>query len=346
MFETINSLPTSLSFLVFAICAGTIAFFGIKMTFVARDLAQLTGLGEAFMGAVLIGGATSLSGIIASSTAAWFGNAPLAVSNSLGGIASQTMFLVLGDMIYRRYNLEYAAASVENLMMSAQLMLLLSILYIGFLLPAHSIFGVHPASILLIVVYLYTVKMLVDSHENPMWLPRIDRRTLKHSKKVKHIFPKKKQLPDLFAQFFICAFFVGLAGWVISITGMVIVGKTGLSSGVVGGLLIAISTSLPELVVAITAVRIGSLTLAVGDIIGGNAFDTLFVAVSDIFYREGSIFAAVGTEEQLWLGTAMIMNAILLLGLIYRERKGIANIGLESFTIMLVYISAVVYMAL
>ena len=102
------------SILLFLVAASLIAFFGIRMTYVARDLAAATGMGEALMGAVFIGATTSLSGIIASATAAWHGEASLAVSNSLGGIAAQTLFLVIGDMVYRKANLEFAAASVEK----------------------------------------------------------------------------------------------------------------------------------------------------------------------------------------------------------------------------------------
>jgi cation:H+ antiporter len=103
---------------------------------------------------------------------------------------------------------------------------------------------------------------------------------------------------------------------------------------------------LPELVVAVTAIRMGALTLAVGDIVGGNAFDTLFVAVSDIFYREGPIYAAVAQTEKVWLGAAMLMNAVLLMGLMYRERRGIGNIGLESALILLIYVLTVTYLGL
>ena len=84
-----------------------------------------------------------------------------------------------------------------------------------------------------------------------------------------------------------------VAGWIIARSGVSIAAGTGVSESVVGGLFTAISTSLPELVTAIAAVHHGALTLAVGDIIGGNAFDTLFAAISDVFYREGSIYHAV-----------------------------------------------------
>jgi len=122
--------------------------------------------------------------------------------------------------------------------------------------------------------------------------------------------------------------------------------QTGLSAGLMGGIFMAVSTSLPELVVAVTAIRMGALTLAVGDIIGGNAFDTLFVAISDFFYRGGSIYTAIMDTERVWLAAAMIMNAVLLMGLMYRERKGIANIGMESLLILLIYLGTVAYLAI
>ncbi|HBC57886.1 MAG TPA: cation transporter, partial [Gammaproteobacteria bacterium] len=165
--------PLAMPVFFFLLSAALIGYFGIKMTYIARELAQASGLGEAFTGAVFIGAATSLSGIIASVTAASQGHASLAVSNSLGGIAAQTLFLVLGDLIYRKANLEFAAASVENMLMSAQLMLLLCILFVAFTLADTSFFAIHPASLLLIFTYLFTVKMLVDTHEKPMWLPRM-----------------------------------------------------------------------------------------------------------------------------------------------------------------------------
>ena len=322
---------------LFLLSAGVIAYFGVKMTYIARDLAAATKIGEAVFGAVFIGAATSLSGITASATAAWYGDANLAVSNSLGGIAAQTMFLVLADLVYRKANLEFAAASVENLMMSAQLMLLLCILLIAFVLPEVGEFKIHPASFVLFFAYAFTVKMLVDTHEKPMWLPRMTRGTIKERNKEKTKLSQGERT-SLITNFALCASMVAISGWIIANAGTVIVDQAGMSAGIVGGIFIAVATSLPELVVAITAVRLGALTLAVGDVVGGNAFDTLFIAVSDFFYREGPIYTAISSQEIVWLGSAMLMNALLLLGLLYRERTGIAKIGKESAFIMLVYI--------
>ncbi|RLQ22501.1 sodium:calcium antiporter [Seongchinamella sediminis] len=340
MTELLSQAHIGITIALFLLAGATIAVFGIRMTYLARDLAVATGLGEAFMGAVFIGATTSLSGIIASATAAWEGQAGLAVSNSLGGIAAQTLFLVLADLLYRKANLEFAAASVENMMMSVQLMLLLCILLVAFNLPDASLLAVHPASVVLVAAYLFTLKLLVDTHEKPMWMPRMSPGTVSESRKHGKRHSRRQRSP-LVLHFALCATAVGLAGWVIANCGIVIVEQTGLSAGITGGIFIAVSTSLPELVVAVTAIRMGALTLAVGDIVGGNAFDTLFVAVSDFFYREGPIFSAIDNTERVWLGSAMLMNTILLMGLMYRERRGIANIGMESALILLVYVGTV-----
>lgn len=345
MTDILSDQHLAVSLGMFLLSACLIAFFGIRMTSTARDLAAVTGMGEALMGAVFIGATTSLSGIIASATAAWNGEAGLAVSNSLGGIAAQTLFLVIGDMVYRKANLEFAAASVENMMMSVQLMLLLCILLVAFTLPDFGFHAVHPASFILILAYLFTLKLLVDTHEKPMWLPRMARGTVPESTRGPGENKVRSKI-ELSVDFAVCATAVAAAGWMIASSGMVIAASTGISDGIVGGIFIAVVTSLPELVIAITAIRLGSLTLAVGDIVGGNAFDTLFIAVSDLFYRQGPIYSAVEPAEKIWLGTAMLMNAVLLMGLMYRQRKGIANIGMESAMILVIYFSAVLYFLL
>ena len=104
-------------------------------------------------------------------------------------------------------------------------------------------------------------------------------------------------------------------------------------------------TSLPELVTTITAIRRGALQLAVGGIIGGNTFDVLFLALSDIAYRKGSIYHAIGGRVTFWIILSMLMTAVLLLGLLRRERKGPANIGFESAIILSLYVGAVIVQA-
>ena len=106
--------------------------------------------------------------------------------------------------------------------------------------------------------------------------------------------------------------------------------QTGISENVLGALLTSTLTSLPELVTMITAIRRGALTLAVGNIIGGNTFDVLFLSASDAAYRDGSLFHTMTGEHLLIVVAAICMTAILTLGLLRREKIGPASIGLES----------------
>lgn len=323
----------------FAAVAAIIGWFGIKMTKVARELAHSTGLGEALVGALFIGASTSLSGITTSITAAAAGYAQMAVSNGLGGIAAQTAFLALADIAYRRANLEHAAASAENLFMSSFVLILLGIHLLALSVPTLSFFAIHPATVILIVAYVFGVHLLARTHDTPMWLPK---RTHDTSREPTNHNPKRRRLSKLWLQFALYATVVAIAGWSFAQLAVPLGEKTGLSHGVVGGVFTAVSTSIPELVVAITAVRMGALNLAVGDIIGGNAFDTLFIAASDIAYREGSIYADIAHSERFWLSNSIVMTSVLLMGLIYRQRHGPGNIGLESVVLLVLYIGGLV----
>src|SRR6056297_446058 len=120
-------LSTPLLLGIFAAAALVILVGGIRMTGQADTLADRTGLGEALVGGVLLGAATSLSGTIVSLTAALDGRASLAFSNGIGGIAAQTAFLAVADLIYRRANLEHAAADLANVFQGALLMLMLAL---------------------------------------------------------------------------------------------------------------------------------------------------------------------------------------------------------------------------
>lgn len=334
-------MNVSIAFLCVTLVVG---WFGIQMTKTARDLAHETGMGEVLMGALFIGASTSLSGIMTSVSAAMSGYAELAVSNSLGGIAAQTAFLAIADIVYRRANLEHAAASAENLFMTALLITLLSIHLVGIAVSDMSIGFIHPATLLLIAVYLLGIHSLARTHRMPMWLPRkTDDTPTEEPKSRKWV---SKGLAGLWARFLIYSIIVAGAGWLLSQLAVTFVEGTGLSYGVVGGILTAVSTSIPELVVAVTAVRMGALNLAVGDIIGGNAFDTLFIAASDIAFDEGPIYSAVSSAEIFWLANSLLMTSVLLMGLVYRQRYGPGNIGLESMVLLLLYFGGVVLLGM
>jgi cation:H+ antiporter len=328
----IQSLSVSVA--LFIIAAVVIASVGIKMSKVSDRLADRTGLGEAVMGAVFLGGSTSLSGIVTSVTAAAGGHAELAVSNAVGGIAAQTAFLAIADIFYKKANLEHAAASVANLVQGTLLMTLLSIPLIGMSGPQVEVWGIHPATIVLIAAYLFGLRLVSRSQETQMWSPRRTRETLVDEPDNDRA---ESSIRGLWFKFVLYAAIVASAGYVIARSGVTIAGQTGFSESVVGGLFTAVTTSLPELVTTVAAVRQGALTLGVSGVIGGNCFDLLLLAFSDIAYRQGSIYTAIANRQIFVMALTILMTGILLLGLLEREKHGIGNIGFESVLILLIY---------
>ena len=330
------SLPLSLG--LFGLAMVMVIVFGLMMTRTAAELAERTGLGEAIMGAFFVGACTSLPEIATSVTGALEGHADLALSNAIGSVAGQTAFLALADMAYRRVNLEHAAASAENLMLAAFVQVMLAIPLLGLALPQVTIGGIHPASILMAAAYLQGIRMVSHTHNLPMWLPRHTHETRATQQGEGH--SSAAGLTRLWLQFALAAVMTGAAGWLLARTAIPIAQHTGLSETVVGGLLTGLTGSLPELITALAAVRMGALTLAVGDILGGNAFDALIVAFSDWSYPGGSVFAAAGPEMIFLLALTLLLTAILLMGMLYREKHGIINIGLESFMVLILYVVA------
>lgn len=74
----------------------------------------------------------------------------MAVSNALGGIAVQTFFLAIADMVYRRANLEHAAASAPNMMQNGLLIVLLALILLTPNLPEVTVWGIHPVTPILL----------------------------------------------------------------------------------------------------------------------------------------------------------------------------------------------------
>lgn len=337
----LNSLPITAITAIFVTAALVIALAGTRMTRLADRLADLTGLGEAIFGAVLLGGITSLPGILTSVVTAYEGYAELAISNAVGGIAAQTAFLAIADIFYRRANLEHAAASVQNLMQSALLAALLAMPLIAMTAPAVSVFGVSPVSIALVAFYVFGIRLVADARRNVFWYPH-DTSETRIDEPEEDPGAGDVNMAAIWVQFGLLAAVVAVAGYAVAQSGIALADSTNLSQSVIGGLFTAVATSLPELVISIAAVRRGALTLAVGGIIGGNCFDVLFIAFADVAYREGSIYHAMTDQQVFIIALTLLLNAILLLGLLRREKSGIGNIGFESFMVLLLYAGAFV----
>lgn len=141
--------------------------------------------------------------------------------------------------------------------------------------------------------------------------------------------------PRLWTEFAVLAVLVAATGYAVAVAGLTLIAESGLSSSFVGTAVTAVITSLPELVTVLVAVRIGALTLAVGNIVGGSSFDVLFVAVADVLFRGGSVYHAIDTGTTVVVALVVLLTAVLTAGLVRRQRKGI---GFEGVVILGLYL--------
>lgn len=327
-------------------CAAAVVIIlaGLRMTDLADRIADRTGIGEALIGGVLLGAATSLSGTIVSLTSALDGRASLAFSNAVGGIAAQTAFLALADILYRRANLEHAAAELTNVFQCGILLLLLAVPVAAYSAPPVTLWGIHPASVVLVMVYAAGVIATARLRSAPMWHP-VDTDETRPDTPAEGD-DASQPATALIVMFLGLMLMLGAAGWGVARVAAELTDRLALSASLVGALMTAVVTSLPELVTTLAAVRRGALQLAVGGIIGGNTFDALFLTISDVGYRDGSIYHAIERSDLFWLAVGLLMTAVLLLGLLYRERQGPGGIGRESVALLGLYGVAIAVQAL
>lgn len=86
----------------------------------------------------------------------------------------------------------------------------------------------------------------------------------------------------------------------------------------VGSLFVAMATSLPELAVTLSALRIGALDMAIGNLLGSNLFNVVIIAVDDLLYRPSVLLANVSTVHAVTAGSAITMTGLAMVGLFFR----------------------------
>lgn len=328
------SLVTSI--IAFGVAALVIIIAGSLLARRADMLADRTGLGEALFGVLLLAGVTSLPDFAATLSAALDARPDLAMSNVMGSMALNLAFLGVADIVYRKANLEHAAASPVNLVLAGLLIVLLTLPLLAIFTPRVNLWSLHPITPVIVVTYLFGLHLVNRTRERPMWFPRITEQTV--SDKAENYYPGHST--NVWLGFIAMALMTGVAGWILMEAAKCIADQAGLSDTLVGGLFTALATSSPELVTTIAAIRIGALTLAVSNILGTNCFNILVVAAADAGYANGSIYHDMAPVQMTWGLISILMTAILLLGLVRRETYGIGRIGFESVLILGTYVVA------
>jgi cation:H+ antiporter len=95
---------------------------------------------------------------------------------------------------------------------------------------------------------------------------------------------------------------------------------TGLGKTFIGTTLVALSTSLPELVATLAAVRMGAFDLALGNIFGSNSFNMVLLLPLDLFHP-GSLLAAASPTHAITGMCAIVVTSVAVMGQLYQVEK-------------------------
>jgi cation:H+ antiporter len=113
--------------------------------------------------------------------------------------------------------------------------------------------------------------------------------------------------------------------------------ETGLGQAFVGSLFVAVTTSLPEIVVSLTAVRIGAIDLGIANVLGSNLFNFLILGLDDGFFRQGPLLAYAAPSHSISMAAIVMMNALFLIGLTYKVMTKRFVVTWDTGTIAAVY---------
>lgn len=112
---------------------------------------------------------------------------------------------------------------------------------------------------------------------------------------------------------------------------------TGISTTFIGTSLVAITTTLPELVTTFAAVRLGAFDLAVGNLFGSNAFNMVILLPADLAYRKGPLLAAVDPTHAVTAFVSILLMSVGVMGISYRAEKRFMLIEPDGLLMILGY---------
>lgn len=314
--------------LIFIVASAIVVIAASKLAEYGDVIAVRTRLGGLLVGTILLAGATSLPEMIASISAFRIGEPDLAAGNFLGSNMVNMFLLAVVDLLH--FNTPVLRTHAISQTLTAALAGLLMAVATIFVLAdiAITIGSVGIGSLLLIALYF-----------GGLWLIQQEGKLSSGGIEQPEIIAAEG-FPTLrrgLAGFAVASVVLALAVPYLVTASNDIATITGLGAGFVGTALLSLVTSLPELIAAIMAVRIGAIELAVGNIFGSSVFNMLALGISDFFYREGSFLNDISDDFALVGLLAILLTLMALLGNIARIERRILFIELDAIAIIICY---------
>ena len=300
-------------FLQFAILAALIVCAGTLLAKAADEIGRLTGLGGTLAGFFLLAGATSLPELVIDCNAAVIGAADLALGDLLGSSLFNLLILGVIDLTHRSSVRILSPISAAHALSATASIVLTGLVLVSIILPQEFEFLQIGGSLWLVAVaYMFLVRLIY-----------YDRRIAQQLESTLEIDQpdQDKALRNNVLQFCGAAVLVLVCGPSLASVADRLAEETGLGGTFVGTIFVAMTTSLPEIITTLVAVRMGAFELAVGNVFGSNCFNIAILPIVDLFYQPGPIMQVVATNHVLTASCVIVVTAVATIGLLYRAEK-------------------------
>lgn len=315
--------------ILFLASSAIVVLAAIKLAEYGDVIAVRTKLGGLFVGTIFLAGATSLPEFIASISSFRSGVVNLAAGNFFGSNMTNIVLLAVIDLTHRQTPLLRRVAASHSLTASLATVLMLTAVIAMIADIDLAIGWVGGSSFIIIGLYIAG-----------MWL--IQRENQATAMRAPIVMEPADDFPSLRRG--VIGFVIAAAVLMVAVPQLVnssvgIAEITGLGTGFVGTALLSLVTSLPELVAATAAMRLGSFDLAVGNLLGSNVFNMFGLAISDFFLLDGAFLSLIDDTFVLVGLLGILLTNMALIGNLARVERKFLFFELDSLAILLVYLS-------
>jgi len=297
----------------FAVCVLVIFFAGRQVARYGDIIAERTGLGRVWIGVILIALVTSLPELFTGISAVTLVNAPdLTAGDLIGANSFNLLNMALLDIFSRNGSLLTNVSITHRLTgwLSITMILLVVIaIVLSHYVHPMALFAIGWYTPVILLLYFYSVNKIHSAEQNELYTTE------------PQLYTAAASTRKIIFYFSIAAAFIIGAGIWLAIIGSEISTVTGLGNSFVGSLFLAFTTTLPEITVSLTAMRIGAKDMAVANLIGSNLFNLTIIPITDLFYRKGSLLASVSLNNLVTAAAVILMTIIFIIGLQYHPKR-------------------------
>jgi cation:H+ antiporter len=301
--------------LQFALAASIIVVAGTFLTRFADAIADLTGLGRLLIGSILLAGATSLPELSVDLSAVSIGEGNLAVGDLMGSSLFNLLILAVLDLSHTSRGRMLSRTSAAHALSGTLSISLTAFAALFIILSGRiswTVLGLGPGAWALLITYVLGVRLVfVDQ--------RISAMESEHQQEVP-IPAGRLRMAQAVGGFLTSAVVIIVFAPMLARSASGIADFTGLGGTFIGTTLVALCTSLPELVASLAALRMGAFDLAVGNVFGSNSFNMVLLPILDLA-QPGSLLAVVSQTHAVTALAGIIITALAILSQLYRNEK-------------------------